>query len=90
MGIIEKQVQEHEKEKHIDTLEFIKTLLWYMDSTEKVRREWIEAQSNINAAYKARMKEILEEKSDLNDDIDKAIEAFKKEADKCQETITLM
>ena len=73
MGIIEKQVQEHEKEKHLDTEDFIGILTWYIKESAKIEQEFVKAKGDLNAAF------------------NEAIAEFKqKEADKCQETITLM
>lgn len=73
MGIIEKQVQKHEKEKHLDTEDFIGILTWYIKESAKIEQEFVKAKSDLNAAF------------------NEAIAEFKqKEADKCQETITLM
>lgn len=73
MGIIEKQVQEHEKEKHLDTEDFIGILTWFIKESAKIEQEFVKAKSELNAAF------------------NEAIAEFKqKEADKCQETITLM
>lgn len=73
MGIIEKQVQEHEKEKHLDTEDFIGILTWYIKESAKIEQEFVKAKRDLNAAF------------------NEAIAEFKqKEADKCQETITLM
>ena len=73
MGIIEKQVQEHEKEKHLDTEDFIGILTWFIKESAKIEQEFVKAKSDLNAAF------------------NEAIADFKqKEADKCQETITLM
>lgn len=73
MGIIEKQIQEHEKEKHLDTEDFIGILTWYIKESAKIEQEFVKAKSDLNAAF------------------NEAIAEFKqKEADKCQETITLM
>lgn len=73
MGIIEKQVQEHEKEKHLDTEDFIGILTWYIKESAKIEQEFVKAKGELNAAF------------------NEAIAEFKqKEADKCQETITLM
>ena len=58
MGKIEEFVQQREQEKHITTAEFLKTLTWYIESTEKVRRDYIEAQSSLNEAFNARLKEL--------------------------------
>ncbi len=73
MGIIEKQVQEHEKEKHLDTEDFIGILTWFIKESAKIEQEFVKAKGELNAAF------------------NEAIAEFKqKEADKCQETITLM
>ena len=73
MGIIEKQVQEHEKEKHLDTEDFIGILTWFIRESAKIEQEFVKAKGDLNAAF------------------NEAIAEFKqKEADKCQETITLM
>ena len=73
MGIIEKQVQEHEKEKHLDTEDFIGILTWFIKESAKIEQEFVKAKGDLNAAF------------------NEAIADFKqKEADKCQETITLM
>ena len=73
MGIIEKQVQAHEKEKHLDTEDFIGILTWYIKESAKIEQEFVKAKGDLNAAF------------------NEAIAEFKqKEADKCQETITLM
>ena len=73
MGIIEKQVQEHEKEKHLDTEDFIGILTWFIRESAKIEQEFVKAKGELNAAF------------------NEAIAEFKqKEADKCQETITLM
>ena len=72
MGIIEKQVQEHEKEKHLDTEDFIGILTWFIKESAKIEQEFVKAKGELNAAF------------------NEAIAEFKqKEADKCQETITL-
>lgn len=72
MGIIEKQVQEHEKEKHLDTEDFIGILTWFIKESAKIEQEFVKAKGDLNAAF------------------NEAIADFKqKEADKCQETITL-
>lgn len=60
MGIIEKQVQEREKEKHTTTEELIDTLKWYIKSTEELRSDWIKAQSDLNEAFNQRLREINE------------------------------
>lgn len=73
MGIIKKQVQEHEKEKHLDTEDFIGILTWFIKESAKIEQEFVKAKGELNAAF------------------NEAIAEFKqKEADKCQETITLM
>lgn len=73
MGIIEKQVLKHEKEKHLDTEDFIGILTWYIKESAKIEQEFVKAKGDLNAAF------------------NEAIAEFKqKEADKCQETITLM
>lgn len=73
MGIIEKQVKEREKEKHLDTEDFIGILTWFIKESAKIEQEFVKAKSELNAAF------------------NEAIAEFKqKEADKCQETITLM
>ena len=73
MGIIEKQVQEHEKEKHLDTEDFIGILTWFIKESAKIEQEFVKAKGELNAAF------------------NEAIAEFKQqEADKCQETITLM
>ena len=73
MGIIEKQVQEHEKEKNLDTEDFIGILTWFIKESAKIEQEFVKAKGELNAAF------------------NEAIAEFKqKEADKCQETITLM
>lgn len=73
MGIIEKQVQAHEKEKHLDTEDFIGILTWFIKESAKIEQEFVKAKGELNAAF------------------NEAIAEFKqKEADKCQETITLM
>lgn len=73
MGIIEKQVQAHEKEKHLDTEDFIGILTWFIKESAKIEQEFVKAKGDLNAAF------------------NEAIAEFKqKEADKCQETITLM
>ena len=73
MGIIEKQVQAHEKEKHLDTEDFIGILTWFIKESAKIEQEFVKAKGELNAAF------------------NEAIADFKqKEADKCQETITLM
>lgn len=72
MGIIEKKVQEHEKEKHLDTEDFIGILTWFIKESAKIEQEFVRAKGDLNAAF------------------NEAIAEFKqKEADKCQETITL-
>ena len=57
MGKIEKQVQEHEKEKHLDTEEFIGILLWYLKEGQKIEQEFIKAKSDLNEAFNAAMAE---------------------------------
>ena len=78
MGIIEKQVREHEKEKHLDTEDFIGILTWFIKESAKIEQEFVKA-------------EFVKAKGELNAAFNEAIAEFKqKEADKCQETITLM
>lgn len=51
MGIIEKQVQEHEKEKHLDTEDFIGILTWYIKESAKIEQEFVKAKGDLNAAF---------------------------------------
>ena len=50
MGIIEKQVQAHEKEKHLDTEDFIGILTWFIKESAKIEQEFVKAKSELNAA----------------------------------------
>lgn len=51
MGIIEKQVQEHEKEKHLDTEDFIGILTWFIKESAKIEQEFVKAKGELNAAF---------------------------------------
>lgn len=51
MGIIEKQVQEHEKEKHLDTEDFIGILTWFIKESAKIEQEFVKAKGDLNAAF---------------------------------------
>lgn len=58
MGKIEAEVKRREAEKHITTEEYIDKLRWYIKETENIRREFIKAQSDLNDAFNAAMREI--------------------------------
>lgn len=64
MGIIEKQVQEHEKEKHLDTEEFIGILRWYINESGKIEQEFIKAKGDLNAAFNEAIAEFKQKEAD--------------------------
>ena len=64
MGIIEKQVQEHEKEKHLDTEDFIGVLTWYIKESAKIEREFVKAKSDLNAAFNETIAEFKQKEAD--------------------------
>lgn len=51
MGIIEKQVQQREKEKHLDTEDFIGILTWFIKESAKIEQEFVKAKGDLNAAF---------------------------------------
>ena len=57
MGKIEKQVQEHEKEKHLDTEELIGVLLWYIRESNNIAKEFTRALGDLNEAFNSTMAE---------------------------------
>lgn len=64
MGIIEKQVQEHEKEKHLDTEDFIGILTWYIKESAKIEQEFVKAKSELNTAFNEAIAEFKQKEAD--------------------------
>lgn len=64
MGIIEKQVQEHEKEKHLDTEDFIGILTWYIKESAKIEQEFVKAKGDLNAAFNEAIAEFKQKEAD--------------------------
>lgn len=64
MGIIEKQVQEHEKEKHLDTEDFIGILTWYIKESAKIEQEFVKAKGELNAAFNEAIAEFKQKEAD--------------------------
>lgn len=64
MGIIEKQVQEHEKEKHLDTEDFIGILTWYIKESAKIEQEFVKAKRDLNAAFNEAIAEFKQKEAD--------------------------
>ena len=57
MGKVERKVQQHELEKHLDTAEFIGILYWYIKDGQKIEQEFIKAKSDLNEAFNEKMQE---------------------------------
>lgn len=64
MGIIEKQVQEHEKEKHLDTEDFIGILTWFIKESAKIEQEFVKAKGDLNAAFNEAIAEFKQKEAD--------------------------
>lgn len=64
MGIIEKQVQEHEKEKHLDTEDFIGILTWFIKESAKIEQEFVMAKGELNAAFNEAIAEFKQKEAD--------------------------
>lgn len=64
MGIIEKQVREHEKEKHLDTEDFIGILTWYIKESAKIEQEFVKAKGDLNAAFNEAIAEFKQKEAD--------------------------
>ena len=64
MGKVLKSVQEHEKEKHLTTEEYIGLLRWYIEASEKLRNDWIRSMSDLNEAFNTRIKELKEKQEE--------------------------
>ena len=64
MGIIEKQVQEHEKEKHLDTEDFIGILTWFIKESAKIDQEFVKAKGDLNAAFNEAIAEFKQKEAD--------------------------
>lgn len=64
MGIIEKQVQAHEKEKHLDTEDFIGILTWFIKESAKIEQEFVKAKSELNAAFNEAIAEFKQKEAD--------------------------
>lgn len=64
MGIIEKQVQEHEKEKHLDTEDFIGILTWFIRESAKIEQEFVKAKGELNAAFNEAIAEFKQKEAD--------------------------
>lgn len=64
MGIIEKQVQEHEKEKHLDTEDFIGILTWFIKESAKIEQEFVKAKGELNAAFNEAIAEFKQKEAD--------------------------
>ena len=63
MGIIEKQVQENEKKKHLDTEEFIGVLRWFINESSKIEQEFVKAKGDLNAAFKEAIAEFKQKEA---------------------------
>ena len=61
MGKVLEEVEKREKEKHIDTDEYISLLHWYIKESAKIDREFIETRNAITAAFNARRREMVED-----------------------------
>ena len=59
MGKVAKEVEKREKEKHLNTEEYISLLHWYINECSKLNKEFVEARNNLTAAFNARRKEIV-------------------------------
>ena len=57
MGRVERQVQTHELEKHLDTAEFIGILYWYIKESQKIEQEFVKAKGDLNEAFQAAIAE---------------------------------
>lgn len=64
MGIIEKQVLKHEKEKHLDTEDFIGILTWYIKESAKIEQEFVKAKGELNAAFNEAIAEFKQKEAD--------------------------
>ena len=64
MGIIEKQVQAHEKEKHLDTEDFIGILTWYIKESAKIEQEFVKAKRDLNAAFNEAIAKFKQKEAD--------------------------
>ena len=64
MGIIEKQVQEHEKEKHLDTEDFIGILTWFIKESAKIDQEFVKAKGDLNVAFNEAIAEFKQKEAD--------------------------
>lgn len=64
MGIIEKQVLEHEKEKHLDTEDFIGILTWFIKESAKIEQEFVKAKGDLNAAFNEAIAEFKQKEAD--------------------------
>lgn len=64
MGIIEKQVQAHEKEKHLDTEDFIGILTWFIKESAKIEQEFVKAKGELNAAFNEAIAEFKQKEAD--------------------------
>ena len=51
MGKVMESVKAREKEKHLDTEEFIGILLWYIKESSNIAQEFNRAMSNMNEAF---------------------------------------
>lgn len=51
MGKVMESVKAREKEKHLDTQEFIGILLWYIKESSNIAQEFNRAMSNMNEAF---------------------------------------
>lgn len=66
MGKIMKQIEAREKEKHLQTDEFISVLWWYIKACEDLRKEYTKSMNDLNEAFNAAMKE-RREKGEKNE-----------------------
>ena len=64
MGIIEKQVREHEKKKHLDTEDFIGVLTWFIKESAKIEQEFVKAKGELNAAFNEAIAEFKQKEAD--------------------------
>lgn len=51
MGKVLENVKAREKERHLNTEEFIGVLLWYIKESSNIAQEFSRAMSNINEAF---------------------------------------
>jgi hypothetical protein len=57
MGAIMKQIEAREREKHLQTDEFIAILYWYIKACEDLRKEYTKSMNDLNEAFNTVMQE---------------------------------